>query len=213
MRISKRLCAAAALACALSLMVAVTALAHVHFPAGAYNIALGWANEPTYAGELNAVQVLVADASGNAVTDLGPNDLQVVVSVAGQTSPPLTFAPAFDQTEGVGTPGDYRAPIIPTLPGDYTFHLIGTVHGQAVDETATSSDSTFDSVQGASAIQFPNQVPSADELATRIQSVDARVTSAQSSAMLVGGAVGVVGIVIGLIALFVAWRARRPKVA
>ncbi len=213
MRINTRLCAAAALACALSLIVAVTALAHVQLQAGSYRIALGWASEPTYAGELNAIQVLVSDASGNAVTDLGPSDLQVVVSVAGQTSQPLTFAPAFDQAEAVGTPGDYRAPLIPTVPGDYTFHLTGTIHGQAVDATATSSDSTFDSVQDPSAVQFPNQVPTGAELATRIQSVDARVASAQSSAMLVGGAIGVVGIVIALIALFVAWRARQAKVA
>lgn len=216
MRLTKRLGASIALATALSLMAAVTALGHVHFPAGTYDIGLGWANEPTYAGELNAVQVLVSDGSGNAVTDLGPNDLQVVVSVAGQTSQPLTFAPAFDEDEGLGTPGDYRAALIPTVPGDYTFHLTGSVHGQAVDETATSSDSTFDSVQGPSAIQFPNQVPSADELATRIQSVDTRVDSTQSqasTALLVGGAVGVVGIVIALIALFLALRGRRPRLA
>jgi len=212
MRLTKRLGASLALAAALSLIAAVTALGHVHFQAGTYNIALGWANEPTYAGELNAVQVLVSDGASNPVTDLGPNDLQVIVSVAGQASQPLPFAPAFDAEEGTGTPGDYRAAIIPTLPGDYTFHLTGTVHGQAVDETATSSDSTFASVQGASAIQFPNQVPSGAELATRIQSVDARVASAQSSAMLVGGAIGVVGIVIALIALVVALRARRSRV-
>ena len=213
---TKRLGASIALAAALSLIAAVTALGHVHVQAGSYDIALGWATEPTYTGELNAVQVLISDGSGNAVTDLGPNDLQVVVSVAGQTSQPLIFAPAFDTDEGTGMPGDYRAPMIPTVPGDYTFHLTGTVHGQAVDETATSSDSTFDSVQEPSAIQFPGQVPSGAELATRIQSVDTRVDSTQSqasTALLVGGAIGVIGIVIALIALFVALRARRPRVA
>ena len=216
MRTTTKLGLAMALATALSLILAVSTLAHVHFPAGSYDIALGWAEEPTYAGELNAVQVLISDGSGNAVTDLGPNDLQVVVSVNGQSSQPLTFAPAFDTDEGTGMPGDYRAPMIPTLPGDYTFHLTGSVHGQSVDETATSSDETFDAVQEPSAIQFPNQVPSGDQLSTRIQSVDARVDTVQSSAsnaLLVGVAVGIVGIVIGLVALFVAWRARRPKVA
>ena len=213
---TKKLGASIALATALSLIAAVTALGHVHVQAGSYDIALGWATEPTYTGELNAVQVLISDGSGNAVTDLGPNDLQVVVSAAGQTSQPLVFAPAFDTDEGTGMPGDYRAPMIPTVPGDYTFHLTGTVHGQAVDETATSSDSTFDSVQEPSAIQFPGQVPSGAELATRIQSVDTRVDSTQSqasTALLVGGAIGVIGIVIALIALFVALRARRPRVA
>jgi type 1 fimbria pilin len=194
-------------------MAAITALAHVPLTAGSYHIALGWANEPTYVGEQNAVQVLVSDGSGNAVTDLGPSDLQVIVSTAGQTSQPLSFEPAFDTDEGTGMPGDYRAPMIPTLPGDYTFHLTGSVDGNPIDATATSSDSTFDSVQDPTSIQFPNQVPSVTELATRIQSVDTRVDSAQSTAMLVGGAIGAVGIVIALIALFLAMRARRPRAA
>ena len=43
---------------------------------------------------------------------------------------------------GIETLGD--ASIIPTRPGDYTFHFIGTISGQKVDDQFTSSDKTFD---------------------------------------------------------------------
>jgi hypothetical protein len=205
--------AALGAALALGMLLAATALAHVHLEAGSYKIALGWAEEPTYSGELNAVQILVSDANDQPVTDLGPDDLHVTVSAAGQTSDQLAFEPAFDEDEGTGTPGDYRAAIIPTIPGDYTFHLTGSIHGQTVDSTATSSDSTFATVVDPTAIQFPNQLPSAADLATRIDRLDARSSSADTTALIVGGVLGTAGIVIGVIALLVASRARRPAAA
>ena len=163
----------------------------------------------------NRSRSLISDGSGNAVTDLGRTFSRLSSRLQARRPSPRLRA-GLRHGRGIGHARRLPRALIPTLPGDYTFHLTGTVHGQPVDETATSSDSTFDSVQEPTAIQFPNQVPSGADLATRIQSVDSRVDSAQSqasSAMLVGGAVGIVGIVIALIALFVAWRARPPRVA
>ena len=74
-------------------------------------------------------------------------------------------------------PGDYEAPLTPTVPGDYTFHLTGTIHGQAIDETATSSDSTFDSAVEATAIEFPTKLPSLSEVVTRLDRIDSRLAA------------------------------------
>jgi hypothetical protein len=87
----------------------------------------------------------------------------------------------FDPDTGLGTPGEYLASIMPTVPGDYTFHLTGSIHGTAVDETATSSDSTFNTVKDASAIEFPTQPLTTTALSQNIVRVDGRVSTAQDA--------------------------------
>jgi hypothetical protein len=195
--------------------------AHIVKQVGPYTVALGWVREPTYVGQLNAVQVVIKDAKGNPVSDLGADDLKVVVSTAGQQSDPMSLAPTFDEDTGLGIPGDYEAPMIPTAPGDYTFHVTGTIHSTKIDETATSSDTTFDSVVDPSAVQFPNKLPAVGDLATRLERIDARVQSeisaandAKSSAqgaLVVGIAVGGAGVLIGLVGLALAIMPRRPR--
>ena len=159
------------------LLIAGVADAHIVKTFGPYTVALGWVHEPTYVGEQNAVQVVIKDAAGKAVTDLNDGDLKVTVAVGGKTSDPLDLLNTFDPDTGLGVPGDYEAPIIPTAPGDYTFHLTGSIHGTAVDETATSSDSTFNSAVDATGIQFPNQLPALTDIITRLDRIDARLSA------------------------------------
>jgi hypothetical protein len=225
------------------LLIAGVADAHIVKTFGPYTVALGWVHEPTYVGEQNAVQVVIKDASGKAVTDLNDGDLKVTVAVGGKTSDPLDLLNTFDPDTGLGIPGDYEAPLIPTAPGDYTFHLSGTIDGTAVDETATSSDATFNSVVDATGIQFPNQLPALTDIITRLDRIDARLSaspapssapaaapstepirnavdaanaaavnaqSAANNALLVGGVIGGAGVIIGLAALAMAMRGRRP---
>ena len=226
------------------MLVAGVADAHIVKTFGKYTVALGWVHEPTYVGEQNAVQVVIKDAAGKAVTDLNDGDLKVTVSVGGKTSDPLDLLNTFDPDTGLGIPGDYEAPLIPTAPGDYTFHLSGTIDGTAVDETATSSDATFNSVVDATGIQFPNQLPALTDIITRLDRIDTRLAaspapssgapapstgpvdnaavdaasaaaasaqSAANNALLVGGAIGAAGVIIGLAALAMAMRGRRPS--
>jgi hypothetical protein len=195
--------------------------AHIVKQVGPYTVAIGWVREPTYVGQLNAIQVVIKDAKGNPVGDLSADDLKVVVSTAGQQSDPMSLTPTFDEDTGLGIPGDYEAPMIPTAPGDYTFHVTGTIHSTKIDETATSSDTTFDAVVDPSAVQFPNKLPAVGDLATRVERVDARVQSqisaaddAKSSAqgaLVVGIAVGGAGVLIGLVGLALAIMARRRR--
>ncbi len=164
-----------------ALLVAGSTQAHVVKTFGPYSVALGWVQEPTYVGQLNAVQVVVKDASGKAVVDIDDGDLKVVVSVGGQQSAALDLLNKFDPDTGLGVPGDYEAPLVPTAPGDYTFHLSGKIHDTVVDETSTSSDSTFNSVVEATDIQFPTQLPSLTEITTQLDRLDARVSAVASA--------------------------------
>ena len=219
----------------LALLVSGTSLAHVLEKAAPYTIAFGWQHEPTYVGEQNAVQVIVTDSTGNPVTDLGAEDLKVVVSTGGQQTGELTFDPGYDQDTGLGTKGEYDASIMPTAPGDYTFHLTGSIHGTKVDFTETSSDTTFDTAKGTTDIEFPTKQPSATEIVTRLDRIDARIAglpqagatkadvdaaqaaatdarNAAQQALLVGGGVGLAGILVGALGVFLALRAR-PRAA
>ena len=178
---SRRLGIAMSFAAVAAALIVGSAQAHVLKDFGPYSVALGWVHEPTYVGQLNAVQVVVKDAKGKPVTDIGDGDLKVVVSVGGQDSAALDLVPTYDEDTGLGIPGDYEAPLVPTVPGDYTFHLTGKIHDTTVDETATSSDSTFDSAVDETAIQFPAKLPSLTEITTRLDRLDARVAAVASA--------------------------------
>ena len=166
----------------LALIVSATVSAHVVKQFGSYSVAMGWLHEPTYVGVENSVQVIVKDGSGNPVNDLQPGDLQVVVSTAGQQTAALPLQPSFDPDTGLGTPGEYTASLIPTQVGDYTFHLSGSIHGHAVDEMATSSDQTFNTVTAGTDVQFPVKLPALGDLSTLIERVDGRATTANAAA-------------------------------
>lgn len=218
---------------ALALATAGVAAAHAVETAGSYTIEIGWQHEPTYVGEANGVQVIVTGPDDVPVTDLASGDLTVVVSTGSAQSSPLTFDPGFDPIEMSGPLGEYDAPIVPTAPGDYTFHLTGTIHGQAVDVTLTSGDETFDTVKDPSGLQFPATLPTTGEIVTRLDRIDARIAALGTStgpsqasvdaaaakaadaaaaadrALLIGGGIGVVGILVGLYGVLLAIRSRR----
>lgn len=164
-------------------LVASPAYAHEGRHVGAYEITVGWAHEPTYAGVENDVQVFIKDAKGKPVNDLGdPPSLQVEVLTGSAKSDPLRLTAAFDPDSGEGTPGEFDASIIPTRAGEYTFHLIGSIGDQKVDERFTSSDKTFDPVREPTEAEFPAKDPSTGQLATSIDRLNPRVDSAASAA-------------------------------
>lgn len=208
--------------------IAAPVAAHIVKQVGPYSVALGWLREPTYVGEANAVQVVIKNSNGEPVSDLTADDLKVVVSTGGQQSDTMSLAPTFDPDTGLGTPGDYEAPLIPTAPGDYTFHVTGSIHGTAIDETATSSDTTFDSAIEPTGIQFPSKLPAVSDLTTRIERVDSRVQAqltaaneaaanardakdAATRALVVAVGVGGLAVLIGVAALLIARRAARSR--
>jgi hypothetical protein len=196
----------------LLLVFAGAAAAHERRQVGSYVMRVGWADEPTYAGVKNGVQLLLSDAAGKPVTDR-LDDLKVEVIFGSQKTGPLPLEPAFGKT--YGRPGDFRAAIIPTRPGNYTFHFVGSLSGQRVDQSFTSSDKTFDLVTEASAIEFPTKDPSPGELAGRLERLSSRIDEGTASALHAAAAasqarmLGIIGTVVGGIGIAVGVSNRR----
>jgi hypothetical protein len=186
---------AAATLLALTTSFAV-ASAHFIFAAGKYRIAIGWQNEPssgtdTYVGEQNAIQVFIdiapaGDPHGTAVSTLNQDcshpDFQVTVTVGSTTSSPLCPASVYDADTSRGRLDEYDYALIPTVVGAYTFRIFGTINGTRVDQKITSGPTTFDSVADANAVEFPVAVPGVAQVATKVDTVSQRASSALTSA-------------------------------
>ena len=213
--------AVATLASVMLALSAAPAFAHEVRKVGAYEFTVGWDHEPTYTGVENAVQLILKDSKGNPVDDLGdPPSLKVQAINANQTSDPLDLRASFDADTGLGTHGEFDAAIIPTVPGDYTFHLTGSVNGQNVDEKFTSSDKTFDPVKDPTEVQFPAKVPSNSQLAQSVNRVTARASTAAKDAKnsadtaTILAIIGIgAGVLLGGAGLIVAITARRRRTA
>jgi hypothetical protein len=216
----------------LSLISAPIVAAHGHTAAGGFNFVIGWGGEPALVGQPNSVQLFVYDQDEKAITDIPADAISVVVSTAGQDSSSLSLSPAFDVEEGFGTPGEYSAEIIPTAPGDYTFHFTGTIHDKAVDVSMASGAETFDEVVAPADLEFPVKQPTLTEVGTRLDRIDGRIEALQSTApapgavadaqasavaasasadraLLIGGILSGAGLVLAVVAIAMV-RARRP---
>jgi hypothetical protein len=220
----KRTCvigAAVGAAVLVSMLTAQPAFGHEGRKLGDLEMEVGWGTEPAYAGAENSVQLLLVH-DGQPVTDLG-DTLMVEVSFGDRTQE-FPIEPFFEEGE-FGTPGDYRAWLIPTRAGTYSFHFSGTIDGERVNETFTSGPKTFADVEDPQSVQFPEQDPSTGELADRIErevprineAIDQANASAQdasddaSGAMsfaIVGLVVGAVGVAVGVVALV---SSRKPR--
>jgi hypothetical protein len=205
-----RLLPAAIVAGGLALGTILPASAHEVRTVGAYQFTVGWLHEPAYADEQNAVQFLLKDSKGNPISDLG-DTLKVEVIYQNQKMPALSLNPTFDPDTGLGMPGEYLASIIPTRPGKYTFHFTGSVKGQTIDQSFTSSPTTFDEVKEPTAVEFPAQDPTRAQVSQRLDRIDSRLAAAQTSAKndadlarnlaiaaIVLGALGTVGLIMTL---------------
>jgi hypothetical protein len=199
------------------MMISQAALAHEQRTVGKIQMTVGWAIEPTYTGFRNDVQCFLKDAAGKPITDLGDNDLKIQIIYGDQKSALVSLDPSFDPDTGLGTPGEYDHAIVPTRPGNYTFHFVGTVHGQKIDQSFTSSEKTFDPVQEAGAAEFPVKDPSSAELSALVQRLGPRIDAAQSAATDASGAAGqnrslaIAGIVLGALGIVVGLRPRSAK--
>jgi hypothetical protein len=133
--------------------------AHEHRTVGDYTVVVGFLNEPAVQGELNAASVRItvsapADATPapgeDEVAETPVEDLELTVEVIlGDQKVSLPMEPKW------GDPGHYVAYLIPTQPGDYSFHVTGEIDGQAIDETFTAGPETFSTVIPRSDLEFP----------------------------------------------------------
>ncbi len=179
-----------------------TALAHVDIDVGdgRYVMEVGFRDEPAYLGQPNAIYVSVAEyATGGTEPVEGlAATLEAEVSRDGQT----LIVPLEPRGEGV-----YEGSFVPTAAGDYTFRVFGTIEDAAVDESVTSGPSTFNSVEPMSAIEFPVARPDAVQLQAEIADVADAAGTARTLG-IAGIAAGVLGLILGAIALVRSGRAK-----
>lgn len=168
------------------------ALAHEGREVGAYTLVFGWRNEPAYAGMMNGPEIFISmghshdhddhssahtiafvhgDGHGDEPKSMAdvPVDLRAEVTFGAQTTT-VTFRRAW------GTDDHYIAELIPTLPGDYTFRVFGTIGEVEVDEIFSSADGQFSTVEPATDIMFP-ALPGAD---ARIADLEARIAALEA---------------------------------
>jgi hypothetical protein len=121
---------------------------------GDYTIEIGWVNEPPIVGQQNAIVVNVSTtADEQPVEDV--SGLTVAVSYGGQNKT-LTLQPL-----GEDTPGQFVAPILPTIPGQYTVNL-----GGKLGDTDVKADVQPEEVQSADVLQFPSVASSQQSAST-----------------------------------------------
>ena len=157
------------------------ASAHTTIHVGNYDVEIGWVDEPPIVGQRNAIVVNVSNTSSTNVT-VDISKLTVDVTYGGETKT-LTLQPLSEDTTN-----QYIAPILPTIPGQYTVQLRGQL-----DTTNISSD-----VQ-------PEEVVSSDTLA---------FPSAANSKPQAGGAdwgvwLSIIALIAGLAGIILAWMAFR----
>ena len=120
------------------------AFAHESITVGDYTVEVGWLSEPPIVGQQNAIVVNVSTTSDEQpVEDV--SSLTVTVSYGGQEKA-LTLQPL-----GEDTPGQFVAPILPSVPGQYTVKL-----GGALGDTTVDAEVEPEEVQPASTLQFPS---------------------------------------------------------
>jgi hypothetical protein len=188
---------------ALLLTVSHPALAHETQSVKQYRLTLGWGDEPAYSGYKNSVDVDLADGAGAPVTDLGGGSLAVEVSF-GDERIVLPLLPSGQR------PGRFRAGLVPTRAGTYTFHVTGTVKGQTIDARSTCSEQTFHCVSDVSELQFPTKDPSAGQLALSIERALPRAERALDVASN-ARSTAIAAVVVAALALALAFAARKGK--
>jgi hypothetical protein len=213
----------------------ITASAHEVFTVAQYRIAVGWEFEPvsgdvTYVGQPNAIQVFVDVAGadqpkGTPVSTLNSDcthpDFTVTVTFSGVTSSPYCPVPAYDPDTGNGRLDEYDYELIPTVAGTYTFHITGSINGTAINLTAVSGPTTFDSVAEPND-QFPQQLPALNDVVNKVNAIGQReqqdastasaATSSADDAANRGTILGIIAIAIAVLgsgtSIFIASRRR-----
>jgi len=122
-------------------------LAHETVSVGDFQIEYGWLNEPAIAGQQNAIVVNVSNIGGGEAQPVEDvSSFTVTVAYGGQ-SKPLSLQPS-----GEDMPGQFVAPILPTIPGEYSLIFGGSLGDTAVDQVEVQPEE----VQTADVLQFPN---------------------------------------------------------
>lgn len=198
-RTSVRRMGAAGLAGLFIVLLATPVLGHEEREVAGYSFEVGLVGEPVFVGQKSGLEFFVN--KGDTPVEGLEKTLKAEV-IVGQAKRDLPIKARF------GEKGAYQSIFIPTAGGKYTFHIFGTVEGNAIDESFTSSPDGFNEVQEATSGQFPVTLPTAAEL-----SAEGKKGADAAGQLPIALALGGAGLIVGLVALGVALAGRRRPVA
>src|SRR5918999_2279607 len=205
-------------------LASVSVLAHEDREIEGYHFTVGFMEEPALEGARNAVSLEVMKAPEAAAHEQEENpqtnpsgpEVEAEHSHAEAALAPVEGLESTLQVEvthiptGVsrvmplrpvfGEPGHYAADLIPTAPGQYRFRFFGTVEGMDIDETFESGPDTFDDVEEAEALQFPEPLPATGEIAGAARGAQATAQDAQDAADSANN-IGIIGVVLGAVGI------------
>jgi hypothetical protein len=177
------------------LVAAAPVAAHEVRQVSGYQLVIGFIDEPVFSNQKSGLEFEVTQ------------DEQPVEGLEETLQAEVTFG---DQTRALqlsarfGASGWYESVFFPTAAGPYTFRIFGDINGQAVDESFTSSPDGFSEVEDVTAGQFPVVFPPTSDVVRDAQAGAGAATTA-TIALVVGG----IGLVVGVIALGLAFTRRR----
>lgn len=182
--------------------------AHERRNVQSYTFVVGFLNEPALLNQPNSIDLRVSrTADASPVTGL-EQTLKAEIK-SGDQAKTMDLRPRF------GTPGGYNAYFIPTKTGVYSFRFTGTLEGNQVNETFTSSPTTFSSVEEGNA--FPEALPAVQNVNEAIGGLEQRVLTLEaddaSGKAGTALAIGIVGVVVGVIGLAAAGLSFRRRSA
>lgn len=119
-----------------------SALAHESITVGDYTLEVGWLNEPPVVGQHNAIVVNVSTKDEQPVEDI--SSLTLTISYGGQEKT-LALQPLDEHSSG-----QYAAPILPTIPGEYE-----VIFGGTLGDTAVEAETHVEEVQPEETLAFP----------------------------------------------------------
>lgn len=193
---------------------------------------VGWVVEPAYANEINAVDFwahyINSTCPQGTVSTSCPvygldQSLRVTVTLGGQ-SQTISFSPSLSNDVPPLFYGEYTASLEPTVPGTVSFRIFGNIDGAAVNETFTCGPATYECVDPAFDIQFPQSTASGSDLQTALANAQSQISNLQSQVVqmqstiqtaytvaVVGVAIGIVGIAAGAFAMIRSRKRQRPS--
>lgn len=166
-------------------LIRQTALAHTRVEVGPYAIVVGWLAEPPIVGERNALTIEITEDEAPVTGAEAALDVELVY--AGNI-----FRTNLNPTE---TAGLYTAELFPTVRGQYTARLFGSL-----GETEIDVELEPEEVFPASRLHFPEPQPDPRELEQEITSLQNELQSARTLAY-VGMGVGLLGILLAGVSL------------
>ena len=164
------------------------ASAHITKVFGNYLVTVGWQNEPTYSGLLNAPIVEVKKGSGDSAKPVINALANMQISIKyGSVTKQLDFVP--DNT----VDGQYVSPLIPTKVGSYSLIMKGTIENQSID-----TEIPLDDVASIDTLNFPQSSSSADtsnigQVGTIINQLTSDIEEAKNNANSAAQSVANVG--------------------